>query len=170
MTIRKILVFLQIILIISCSQQNNELTNSQDLIRDCEFVYGIEVCKITEFDTADGGYFIFYEVSGLKEAVMKKFDKDSSLMFSANYKNDTLNGDFILYENGMITQTGEYLKGKRSGKWLQFNEGKLGIESFYVDSKDSIPTREWSKEGKIAKTYVLVNDMSQGPMIVYNET
>tara|TARA_B100001559_G_scaffold139978_2_gene117574 strand:+ start:1785 stop:2144 length:360 start_codon:yes stop_codon:yes gene_type:complete len=85
---------------------------------------------------------IIYEKQGELTKVTKFHD--NGIVFQTGFlKNNKLHGDWISFnKDGSKKSRGNYVNGKKTGKWLFWNDNKL-IEADFKDNK-LIKTIEWS--------------------------
>lgn len=76
--------------------------------------------------------------SELKNGEAKSFRTDGKPWSAHTYVNDTLQGPYkTWHENGQLYMEGQFVKGKRSGKWTFFNpDGSIEKEIDF----DSVPS------------------------------
>lgn len=74
-------------------------------------------------------------VNDKKNGPWEQFFADSTLKLKASFKDDQLEGEFLVnYDTGKPYLKGGYKKGLRDGKWIFFNEeGKTDMELTYQD-------------------------------------
>jgi antitoxin component YwqK of YwqJK toxin-antitoxin module len=75
--------------------------------------------------------------NGLKNGVYKRYTESGIVIEESSYKNDEYDGvaTFRGPDDGIIVSTGKFTKGKKSGKWQFFKNGKLDHEVNMSDPK-----------------------------------
>ena len=73
-----------------------------------------------------------YEYKNGKIWNMKEYDKNNNIL------NELIDGKGFIkeYELGKLKYEGEYLNGKRNGKWKEYDNGKLKNEREYLNGKN----------------------------------
>jgi antitoxin component YwqK of YwqJK toxin-antitoxin module len=126
---------------------------------------------------------------GMRNGITKNFDEKGRVVSTAEYKNDTLEGEMINYnpENGKITAKALYKKNNQDGPaTLCYTDGSLYREMFYIDghldsivktywpdgklqaenlfkmSDCAVGLKEWDKTGKeIKQPYIVIEEINQ---------
>lgn len=62
-------------------------------------------------------------------------DSDGVIAMKLNFKDDLIEGEGILYQNGMVTFKGTWVEGKRNGKCQEFVDGHRVYEGSYENDK-----------------------------------
>lgn len=98
--------------------------------------YGINK-KNKKIKLSEGVY-----VNGKKEGEWKEWnDYNGNIRVVRNYKNDELNGKYILYFDykAIIKNTGSYINNKKNGAWIEYiNEGYYSKGNYENGVKDGI--------------------------------
>lgn len=84
----------------------------------------------------DGTLFITYK-NGMKNGPMKLQLENGNLVFTANYQDDVLNGEYIsYYPSGSVMSAMCYFNGKLHGKFVHYSENNMPILiTHYVNGK-----------------------------------
>jgi len=64
------------------------------------------------------GSYSYGQISGRWEF----WDENGKKTVEANYKNDALDGSYIIYANGRIREKGQFTDNRRTGKWFYYDE------------------------------------------------
>jgi antitoxin component YwqK of YwqJK toxin-antitoxin module len=109
-----------------------------------QFVNGKRHGKwVTFYNTGDLAVIQTYE-NGKVEGPHIEYDQDGGIILQVNYKNDVPNGQFTRFSfGGTVEETGDFVNGRRVGKWLTYFPGSKTIESekYYDDLGNK--TGEW---------------------------
>jgi antitoxin component YwqK of YwqJK toxin-antitoxin module len=137
---------LGILTLVSCNNSKNEVV---------EEFYSNGIIK-TEIHVKDG----------MRNGITKNFDEKGRVVSSAEYKNDTLEGEMINYNplNNKVTAKAIYKKNNQDGhSTLYYTDGSLYREMFYVDGHlDSIVKTYWA-DGKLqAENLFKMSDCAVG--------
>jgi antitoxin component YwqK of YwqJK toxin-antitoxin module len=85
-----------------------------------------------------------------------------------NYTNDTINGTYEVYEEGLLDQTFNYVKGYQNGPSKTFYaNGKIKTEGYFTDGNLNFEKRTYWQNGSIAKKENYINNYKSS-LISYN--
>lgn len=155
---------------------------------------------ITVEKTDELGFRTVYTVNAeteLKEGQMQLFDDKGTLLETANYANDKLNGKRIIFaDNGdssivetyvdgvfsgpyrsfhtggqQVKLSGNYVDNVMSGLWYKYHlNGQLAEEVTFANNEENGPFKEWFENGNLAAEGSYLNgDNEHGRLRVYNE-
>jgi antitoxin component YwqK of YwqJK toxin-antitoxin module len=140
--------------------------------------------KVTADSTKATTYAIYGKLTGESLWAFKKYDLDGYLMMSGAFKDDALTiaqGKFIYYDwinpndsftnrdivdkgkERYVTLSGEFVNGKRQGKWLSFYEnGEIKNVFFYDKGVLQGEYKLFDNAGKLIESGQFVNDKKEG--------
>ncbi len=131
-----------------------------------------------------------------REGLYEKYSPDGTLLETATYNNDTLNGIRIIYypagdtniveqyvngifdgpyaihyEEGGLLQQGQFIDNVMTGKWVNYYpNGQLMEQVVFADNLENGPFTEYHSNGKVkAEGAYRDGDNEQGELRLYNE-
>ncbi len=106
----------------------------------------------------------------IKNGVYKRYHEKKVLAEVAHYKNDTLDGQRILfYENGDTMSIETHLMGNFHGPFYDFHEnGTLRLEMNYIDNKIEGKSKAYYDNGQLKEIVTFVANEEVGPFIEYH--
>lgn len=123
---RKLLLHIVVFIVISCSQETNELEGNfyqrDGITYSVETDLPINGILKYRFENGNLQYSVSYK-NGLKDGVIKGFYENGQLTYRRTYKEGKLDGLWELFhENGQVSYTGNYKNNKEVGVWRYFDE------------------------------------------------
>lgn len=145
------LLFISILFIISCSEQEKRQIEVKD-----EEGNLIEVYEIRLKDSAKVGTY-------------KKFYADGNTYEEGIYRDGVLNGTRKLYyPSGKIQTEENYVDGYFEGKWVSFWEnGNKKLEGEYMHNAMEGEWEAFYEEGSLKEVVTFMNNLENGPFIEY---
>ena len=150
--------------------------NNGTLYRTSNYIKGLK--NGTEKIYLKNGYT--YEINSfqndLKNGESKEFDGKGNVQFIKNYKNDVLHGIYQEFYDGELEEYGNYLQGKKDGKWITFEDGKIEVEAEYKNGlahglwKQRYSNPEEFEIDKVESEYQMTNGILINPMKVHEYT
>lgn len=106
-----------------------------------------------------------------KTGIYKAYDDQGRLTELANYQNDTLQGERIVYfENGNIQVKENYESGKFSGVWQGFyDNNQLEIEGKYVNNEMVGVWKRFYPTGQLMEEVTFAKNSENGPFVEFYE-
>ena len=101
----------------------------------------------------------FYSL-GKPNGLSQDYDRNGLISSIKNYTNDTLNGLYEVYENGVINRTFSYKKGKQNGPYKTFYpDGSLNFEAYLVDGATNFDKLGYWQNGTISNKDKYIDDV-----------
>jgi antitoxin component YwqK of YwqJK toxin-antitoxin module len=135
--------------------------------------------KATLFSNAEGqfknntyiGEWLFYYQSGMLQAKGVYVGSNGERKGSTGVPNSEREGLWRLwYENGQLSQEGNYLNGKAEGLWRLWHEnGQLSLEGNYLNGKAEGLYRLWHENGQLSEEGNYLNGKVEGLWRFWNE-
>lgn len=131
-----------------------------------------------------------------REGAYERYSAEGQLLEKAEYANDTLTGERILYfpngkpniveqyarglfegpyqiynEEGRLIQEGQYVQNRMEGEWkTYYPDGQLKESVTFKDNTEHGPFREWYENGQLqAEGAYNANGKEEGVLKVYDE-
>ena len=81
--------------------------------------------------------------NNLKNGFYKKYTEKGDLLEESNFKNDLYDGLAIFRDGtGVVVSKGQFVKGKKEGKWQFYEKGKLTKEVNISISQNEIKSKK----------------------------
>lgn len=85
-----------------------------------------------------------------------------------NYSNDTINGTYEVYENGVLDRTFSYAKGNQNGPFTTFySDGSLKTEGYFIDGDLNFYKNIYWQNGTVARKEKFIDDHKTS-LVTYN--
>jgi antitoxin component YwqK of YwqJK toxin-antitoxin module len=119
--------------------------------------YGSGILRLKEFYS-----------NGKRNGLSTDYNKNSLLNTIKNYTNDTINGTYEVYEEGLLDQTFNYVKGYQNGPSKTFYaDGRIKTEGYFTDGNLNFEKRTYWQNGSVAKKENYINNYKSS-LLSYN--
>jgi uncharacterized protein len=99
-------------------------------------------------------------INGKQNGLTHKYDKNGLLDVIMNYKNDSINGVYEVYEHGILDRIFCYQNDKQNGPYKSFYpDGKIKSESFLINNELNSEKTFYNKNGTISEIDNYINDV-----------
>ena len=100
----------------------------------------------------------FY-IKGKIDGLSQDYDRNGLISSIKNYTNDTINGLYEVYENGILNRTFSYKKGKQNGPFKTlYPDGSINFESYLIDGDTNFDKLTYWQNGMISSKDMYIDD------------